>query len=105
MKFLLLTGLCLWLSCAAISQTNQYVDVSITIAEGMIPAEEGTFQFILNSAKQTPAFTTDILYFIESQRKDDQDVSLPISENITLFIPSRNSINAVTFESLELLAY
>lgn len=105
MKFTLLIGLCFYFSYNAISQTNEYVDVTVTITDGMIPAPEGTFQFIVHNSKQTPAFTTDILYFIEIQRKENQDVSLSISEDITLYIPSRNTISSSSFEPLEQLAY
>ena len=80
------------------AQTNQFVDYSIVVTDGMPKAETGTFQFILSDSKRVPAFTTDILYFIE-------DVALPIAKDVVLYIPSKEKIASEDFEPLTEMSF
>lgn len=104
MKLLLLIGLFASLSCSAYSQT-EFVNTNIVITSDMVMAKKGTYQIIVYESKFTPAFTTDILYFIEQNRKSDEDVTLRLAENIVLFIPSESAINRADFQPLEEIGY
>ena len=87
------------------AQTNQFVDYSIVVTDGMPKAETGTFQFILSDSKRVPAFTTDILYFIERERKQSEDVALPIAKDVVLYIPSKEKIASEDFEPLTEMSF
>jgi hypothetical protein len=89
------------MSFGTFAQSDSYPDTRIENTQGLTQAETGTYQFILHDAKVMPAFTTNILYFIERERKQSEDVVIPLSENVTLFIPSREKINSENFEPLE----
>jgi hypothetical protein len=64
-------------------------------------AKVGTYQFIVHDSKVIPAFINEILYFVEKERKQSEDVVVPISEHVDLYIPSKDKINSETFEPLE----
>jgi hypothetical protein len=101
MKQILLLGLFVLFSCAAFSQSSEYVNTQIEITSDMVKAQKGTYQIIIYDSKFTPAFTSDILYFVEQNRKPNEDVSLFIAENVVLFIPSRSTISKPDFQPLE----
>lgn len=83
------------------SQVQEFVNYRIDIIEGMPKAEVGTYQFIIVNQKFNPAYTTDILFFIERERKEDQDVVISISDYVDLYIPSRKKIQSKDFEPLD----
>lgn len=83
------------------SQVQEFVNYRIDIIEGMPKAEVGTYQFIIVNPKFNPAYTTDILFFIERERKEDQDVVISISDYVDLYIPSRKKIQSKDFEPLD----
>lgn len=86
------------------SQYEENVNYHIPITEGMPKAQDGTYQFIVNP-KFNPVFTDDILYFIEQNRKQDEDVTISIMYCADLFIPSRNKINAANFTPLAFIVH
>lgn len=83
------------------AQVQEFVDYRIEIVEGMSKAEVGTYQFIIVNPKFNPVFTTDILFFIERERKEEQDVVISISDYVDLYIPSRMKILSKDFEPLD----
>lgn len=87
------------------SQMQEFVDYRIEVVEGMPKAEVGTYQFIIVNPKFSPAYTTDILYFIERERKDEQDVVISISDYVDLYIPSRKKIQSKDFVPLVEIHY
>lgn len=86
------------------SQYEENVNYHIQINEGMTKAQEGTYQFIVNP-KFNPVFTEDILYFIEENRRQDEDVTISLMYCADLFIPSRNKINAPNFTPLTFIVH
>jgi len=58
---------------------------------------DGTYQFIMKTKMQV-VFTTDIIDFIEKNRKDDQDVIINYSEFVDIYIVSRKKINSSDFK-------
>ena len=62
--------------------------------------KEGTYQFIIHLNKGEPAFTTEVLKLVLQNRKQSEDVVINLSENVDLYIPSLNKINAVDFVPL-----
>lgn len=102
MKRLLLLFTAISISYFANSQFKyqEYVDYHIEITEGMPMAEEGTFQFVVLKPKVDPAFTSEILYFIERERDDKHDRVIQISEFVELYIPSRKTISSKDFVPL-----
>lgn len=58
---------------------------------------DGTYQFIMKTKMQV-VFTTDIIDFIEKNRKDDQDVIINYSEFVDIYILSRKKINSSDFK-------
>lgn len=88
----------------AYSQYEENVNYHIQITEGMAKAQEGTYQFIVNP-KFNPVFTDDILYFIEENRRQDEDVTISIMYCADLYIPSRNKINASDFTPLAFIVH
>jgi|APGre2960657404_1045060.scaffolds.fasta_scaffold197507_2 hypothetical protein len=80
---------------------KEKVDYHIEITEGMPKAQEGTFQFVILQPKVEPAFETDILFFIERERKENEDVTISISEFVDLYIPSRSTVSSNNFVPLE----
>lgn len=83
------------------SQSTGYVDYHIEHDENSPMAETGTYQIMILSKKKQPVFTSEILYFIESKRKDDVDCLIHLSEYADVFIPSRKTINKEGFIPLE----
>lgn len=86
------------------SQYEENVNYHIPITDGMPKAEDGTYQFIVNP-KFNPVFTNDILYFIEANRKQDEDVTISLMYCAELYIPSRNKINSANFTPLPLIVH
>jgi hypothetical protein len=82
-------------------QYEEYVDYRIEVTEGMPMAKEGTFQFIIVKPKVDPAFTTEILYFIERERQPKGDKVIHISEFVDLYIPSFETISSKDFIPLK----
>ena len=105
MKNKLLFGFCLFFAQLSYAQINEFVDYSITITEELPKAIPGTYQFIITDSKTVPAFTTDILYFIEQERKQTEDLALQIEKNVILFIPSKDKINSESFEPLSEMSF
>lgn len=66
---------------------------------------EGTFQFQVNKPNHSVILTKELLNLVESERKENENVSIEISEFITLFIPSSSVISNPSFESLETVLY
>lgn len=93
-NFLLITGF------SQVKYT-EYVDYNIPIEEGMPMAKEGTFQFIIVKPKVLPAFSSEILYFIERERQPSKDRVIRISEFVDLYIPSLETISSKDFVPLE----
>jgi hypothetical protein len=70
----------------------------------MTPAEEGTFQ-ILVDPKYKPVFTNELLYFVETNRKNSTDVWIKLMPCAELYIPSREKINSPDFTPLAITAH
>lgn len=93
---MLFIGFSLFLSAVSYSQYEPLVNYNIPITEGMQKAKEGTYQFIVDP-KYKPVFTIEILYFIEHERKNDEDVLISLMKCVDVFIPSRQKINSTSF--------
>lgn len=93
-------GIVISIASTAFGQSPNYVDVSIEITPDLVMAEVGTYQFIVSDSKGTPAFTTEILYFVERERTQSNDLRLRLSENVELYIPCRDKINSANFNPL-----
>jgi len=100
----IITGFAINANNFTFSQYEEYVNYHIPIEEGMLKAEEGTFQIIVNP-KFNPVFTTELLYFVEKNRKQDEDVTISLMYCADLFIPSRNKINSSDFTPLTLIVH
>lgn len=105
MKRLLTVIVATFFVTLSFSQVQEHVNYQIDNTEGMKKAEIGTYQFIITNPKLSQAFTTEILYFIEKERKDTQDVVITISEYVELYIPSRNKIQSKDFVPLDEIHY
>ena len=92
----LIAGFSILISCLSHAQYEPIVNYKIPITERMPKAKEGTFQFIVDP-KYKPVFTIDILYFIERERKDEDDVLISLMECADVFIPSKQKINSNNF--------
>ena len=101
MKKLLLLVASTLLVSVSYSQFVENVDYHIEITENMPKAEVGTYQFIIIEPKGTPAFTTEILYFIEHERHQTQDRVISISNYVDLYIPSKEKITSKSFVPLD----
>ena len=99
-KKILFLGLFCFASLTGISQYEPYVNLNITITQEMPKAEEGTYQITVNP-KFSPVFTTELLYFIEQNRKEDEDITISLMYCAELFIPSKNKISSPNFEPLQ----
>ena len=101
MKLALILGLCAAMSYGVQAQIGHTPNTITENPQELSKAKIGTYQFIVHDSKIVPAFTTETLYFVEQERKQSEDVVVPISEHVDLYIPSRDKINSKTFEPLE----
>lgn len=81
------------------AQIQDLVNYKIEVLEGMQPAAIGTYQFEIDP-KYQPAFTSDILYFIERERKESEDVYIQLMPCASVYIPSRQKISSPDFQAL-----
>jgi len=63
--------------------------------------KEGTYQIIVQDSKETLAFSSEFLYGLEAERKENEDVTIEMGKNIFVFLPSRKSIVANDFKPLD----
>lgn len=68
-------------------------------------AKVGTYQIVITGLKQTPAFTDDLLYTIEQNRKEDETVYLDLQPGVRVTILPRTTINSPDFVPLEEIVY
>lgn len=68
-------------------------------------AKVGTYQIVITSSKQTPAFTDELLVTIEQNRKEDEIVYLDLQPGVRITILPRTTINAPGFVPLEEIVY
>lgn len=101
MKLILILGLCVAMSYGVEAQSEYNSHTVIEDTQELPKAKIGTYQFIVHDSKVMPAFTSEILYFIEKERKQSNDLVVPISEHVDLYIPSKDKINSETFEPLK----
>ena len=94
MKLIVITCLCISISSGVLAQSASYPDVRIENTQGLTKAATGTYQFIVHDSKVMPAFT-------KRERKQSVDVAIPLSDRVTLFIPSRDKVNSENFKALE----
>ncbi len=66
---------------------------------------QGTFQLQYNVIGMKPLIEKSILAKASNERLQSQDVYLQLSENVKLFLPSYDAINAVDFVPLEAEKY
>ena len=62
---------------------------------------EGTYQFRVSTKGKSVRLTDELCRLIVDNRKDNVDVTHRISEDVTLFIPSKSRINATNYEALK----
>ena len=67
-------------------------------------AAKGTFQVILTDENHQFALNESTLVWIEKSRKENEDQFVVIDENITLFIPSKKTIEKEGFKLLQEVA-
>jgi hypothetical protein len=68
-------------------------------------AKLGTFQFIKSTSKFEYVYTTNTLEYIESERKQEDDVLIQLNEYVSVYIPSRAKIYSNSFIPLETEIY
>lgn len=66
---------------------------------------EGTFQLHYNVSGMKPLMEKSILAKVANMRMQSQHVFLTLSQNVTLFVPSYDAINAPGFVPLETEKY
>jgi len=65
----------------------------------------GTFQIVLNIPDMQYAVTEETRNWIEQNRLESEDQTLKIDENISVFIPSKNSISSIDFKPITNVRY
>lgn len=85
-------------------QYEEIVDYKIQLSEGMTSAPEGTYQILIDP-KYNPVFTSELAYFVESNRKKNEDVWIKLMPCAELYIPSKNKINSIDFQPLKIYSY
>jgi len=65
----------------------------------------GTFQIVLNIPDMQYAVTEETRIWIEQNRLESEDQTLKIDENISVFIPSKNSISSIDFKPITNVRY
>ena len=63
-------------------------------------AKVGTYQIIIKSTKMEPVFSDETFIIIESNRKENDNVTIVLSQYVDVFIPSRKVIKSKTFKPL-----
>lgn len=75
-------------------------NVSAQEVETPTVAKEGTYQFIYSTKKEF-GFTTEqmdvMLKLIEQERLEDIDLTLYVSDYVSIYIPSKNKIKNESF--------
>lgn len=74
-----------------IEEQKQYTQSSV----------EGTYQFRVSTKGKSVRLTDELCRLIVNNRKDNVDVTHRISEDVTLFIPSKSRIDAPNYEALK----
>lgn len=68
-------------------------------------ASIGTFQILLNNSDMQFAISDETLIWIEEIRLMEADQTLKIDENVSIFIPSKNSISSIDFKPFTNVRY
>jgi hypothetical protein len=64
-------------------------------------AIKGTFQLIFLTSNADPVIlTTELLQFINYSRLENNDTTIPLTQNVNVFIPSTRKINNPEFQPL-----
>jgi hypothetical protein len=58
------------------------------------------FQFVLDANGIRPVVTKEIILFVESNRSVTEDVTLQYSQDIRVFIPSKQTLNSPNYQKL-----
>lgn len=104
LKAITLAMLLLFFAPAFVAGQQTTSDTQQT-APGTGKAKVGTYQIVITGLKQTPAFTDDLLYTIEQNRKEDEIVYLDIQSGVRVTILPRTTINSPEFVPLEEIVY
>lgn len=64
-------------------------------------AATGTYQFILTDQNHQFAVNDTFLVWIEDSRKETEDQFISIDENVTLFLPAKETIQKEDFKLLQ----
>lgn len=70
--------------------------------------EEGTYQLIIsNTSKKEMVFTSEFIsnLKIDEIRKEDEDITIVVNGNVSVYIPSKNKISSQGFKKLEFARY
>jgi hypothetical protein len=68
-------------------------------------ASFGTFQIVLNNSEMQFAVSEETLVWIEESRLLEEDQTVTIDENVSVFIPSKRSISSQEFKPLTNVRY
>lgn len=67
--------------------------------------KEGTYQIIVKDTKVQWVFTQDVLEGTEEKRKQNESVSIQISPNAYLYLPSKKELKSPGFKKLDPIVY
>ena len=62
---------------------------------------DGTYQFQVSKGGKSVRLNEELIEIIVQNRKENADVTYKVSDDVTLYIPSRSRINAADFEALK----
>ena len=69
-------------------------------------ALEGTYQLIISDVKRQPYFfTEESLCYFESLRLENSKSEIQLSDNVTLFLPSKEELESKFFVPLQPIRY
>lgn len=78
---------------------------SFKIYDGPKKAAPGTYQFVVKDTKREYAYTDETLVWIESQRKDHEQITLNLNPITEVIIPSKDEIAAPGFKPMAMFFY
>jgi hypothetical protein len=69
-------------------------------------AKQGTFQLQVSSVKHVEfALNDEALIYFESLRRENEDLFIPLRDNVTLYLPSLSQIRMADYRALNWIEY
>lgn len=112
-SLLLVSLLSLFGTFSVYSQKNLNSEPGLTLepssekkeTKDLLKELEGSFQFQISKDDHKVMLYPDLANFIESSRKEEEDVFITLDEYVTLYIPSIKKIGSTDFVSLPMFYY